>query len=244
MINLNQGKEIINRLYSIYLEPIILSEKNVECPFCKWQGKNFLSYGVKKRKNAQCPKCGSLERHRLYYLYLKNIIPKNKKIKVLHFAPEKILSNLFKSFNNIEYLSADLNPKKAMIKQDITKITLKDNTFDIIFCSHVLEHIEDDIKAMKEIYRVLNLEGFAILQVPIEEDRNETYENSSLTTERERLKAFGQKDHVRIYGKDYKKRLEKAGFKVKIENFFNTLDPQVIKKFGLVEENIYFCTKI
>lgn len=229
----------------------------VKCPFCGWNGKEFLPFGVRPRKNARCPQCGSLERHRLYYLYLKKILPKDKLLKVLHFAPEKILTELFKSYANINYLSADLNPKNAMVKEDITNISFNNNSFDVVFCSHVLEHIKDDINAMKEVHRILKPEGFAILQVPIKDKfltkmTAKTFEDFSITEPKERERVFGQSDHVRIYGRDYKGRLESAGFKVKVEKFVDSLKKGEVEKFALLPNEcscietegwIYFCTK-
>jgi ubiquinone/menaquinone biosynthesis C-methylase UbiE len=165
----------------------------------------------------------------------------SKKINLLHFAPEKVLTKFFELYSNINYLSVDIDPKKAMFKQDITKLTFKDNSFDIVFCSHVLEHVENDIKAMKEVFRVLKKDGFAILQVPIK--RKKTYENFMIKSLKEREKIFGQSDHVRIYGEDYKNRLEKAGFKVKKDYFFDSLSEDIIKKYGLKREIIYYCKK-
>ncbi|CAN0484437.1 unnamed protein product, partial [Phaeothamnion confervicola] len=141
------------------------SKPNVECPCCGWKGKSFLPNGVEVRVNSRCPKCDSLERHRMYYLYLKENLPTDRTLKMLHFAPERIMTALFKSIKNIDYLSADLNPVKAMMMQDITNITLPDNSFDFILCSHVLEHVPDDHKGMTEVHRVLKPSGFAILQV-------------------------------------------------------------------------------
>ena len=232
------------------------SSREVECP-CGWKGKKFLSYGEPPRKNAQCPNCLSYERSRLYYLYFKSILPNDKKLKVLHFAPEEPLASLFTSYKNIEYLSADLDPKLAMIKQDLTNLTFEDNSFDIVFCSHVLEYIDDDIKAMREIYRVLKPAGFAILQVPIKDYFNgmkidKTYEDPSITKPSERKRAYGYFDHFRIYGRDYPDRLKKAGFKVRIDKFLESLSSTDVKKYALYPQGktdnetsgwIYYCTK-
>ena len=245
-------------IYYAYIQPLFLKgEGYVECPSCGWMGKEFLPVGVITRKNALCPRCGSLERHRLYYLYLKKTIPRNKKFKVLHFASENILTNLFKSYKNIEYLSADIDPKKAMTKEDITNISFPEDSFDIIFCSHVLEHIQNDRKAMRELHRILKPEGFAILQVPIKEEFkgkkiDKTYEDPSITDPKEREKIFGQKDHVRIYGRDYKNRLASSGFKVRVDKFASSLSKNDIQKYALLPNDkictetegwIYFCTK-
>lgn len=242
-----------------YICPIVLrrGSNRVQCPCCGWEGKEFYPFGVKLRKNARCPNCGSLERHRLYYLYLATVVPKNRQLNVLHFAPERILTSLFRSYNNVEYLSVDIDSKKAMAKEDITGLSFEDNSFDIIFCSHVLEHIEDDRKAIRELNRVLRPDGFAILQVPIKDEFNgrkieKTFEDFTITEPRERERLFGQSDHVRIYGRDYKDRLESAGFKVKIDRFINSFGDEDIRKFGLIPNEepcsetegwVYFCTK-
>lgn len=242
--------EYLMRPYYVYICPILF-KANVECPCCGWKGKKFLRFGAHRnanRNNALCPKCGALERHRLFYLYLKKIIPEDKKLKVLHFAPSNIIKNLFTSYENVDYLSADIDPRKAMVKEDITDISFPDNYFDIVFVSHVLEHIEDDRMAMKEVHRILKPDGFAILQVPIFIEFNgmpinQTYENPIITTPEEREKHFGQDDHVRVYGKDYGNRLKKAGFHVKITDFVSTLNNLQIEKYKLSTEKIYFCTK-
>lgn len=216
----------------------------VECPICGWKGKEFLPYGFETRKNAKCPNCGALERHRLYYLYLKRKIPIYKNLKLLHFSPEKCLVGFLKSYDNVEYLSADINPNLAMKKEDITNISFEDNSFDIIICSHILEHIVEDIKAMQELFRILKPGGFALIQVPIGYEgwkRKTTFEDSSVNTPEERLKVFKHPGHVRIYGLDYKNKLKKAGFKVKIINFTNE---ELIKRFALRSgENLYVCSK-
>jgi SAM-dependent methyltransferase len=242
-------------VYRSHLLPA--SKHHVVCPFCGWRGIQFLPNGVELRKNARCPKCDSLERHRLYYLYLKTCIPSDRKIRVLHFAPEQILSKLFQSFPNVEYISADIVPGKAMVVADITNTSFADNEFDIIFCSHVLEHVPDDRKAMHELYRILNPAGFGILQVPIKTQRGgipmtETYEDFSITDPGQREIAFGQHDHVRIYGTDFKDRLESAKFKVTLVRFADQLSEQDRRRYRLLPDHpsasetegwIYHCTK-
>lgn len=234
---LRRGKE----LYYAYVYPLF-QKRRVECPFCGWWGREFSPFGVIPRKNAECPRCGSLERHRLYYLYLKNIIPKNKSLKLLHFAPEKGMSMFFKSYSNLDYLSVDIDQDKAMKKEDITNLSFPDNSFDIIFCSHVLEHVEDDQKAMGELRRVLKPSGFALVGVPIK-NTSKTFEDFSVVDPEEREKVFGQDDHVRIYGKDFKTRLEHSGFNVKVDKFFDSLSEDTFNKYALKREDIYFCTK-
>jgi SAM-dependent methyltransferase len=244
---MNFSQKLSKKVSDVYhsYSPILLpaSRLKVECPFCGWKGTSFLPNGVDARPNARCPKCNSLERHRLYYLYLKKVIPADRPVKVLHFAPEKILSNLFRSFPKVEYLSADLNPAKAMVKQDITAITYPDASFDIIFCSHVLEHIPDDLLAMRELRRVLKPGGFALLQVPVKDHFNgrvieKTYEDFTITDPKGRQQAFGQFDHVRVYGRDFKDRLEKSGFQVSVEKFAESLSPALLQRYALLPQGV------
>jgi predicted SAM-dependent methyltransferase len=228
----------------------------VECP-CGWKGKEFLPFGVPRRKNAQCPKCLTVERARLYYFYFKKILPHDKKLKVLHFAPEEPLTSLFKSYKNIEYLSADLDPSKALIKQDITNLTFEDNSFDIIVCSHVFEYVKDDIKAMWEVHRVLKPTGFAILQVPIHDHFkgrkiDKTFADASFTESLEGGKEYDTSNHFWIYSRDYPERLQKAGFQVRIDKYLDSLSHSDVKKYSLYPQNkswnetagwIFYCTK-
>lgn len=164
----------------------------------------------------------------------------------MHIAPEKNLQKILKSFSHIKYISGDLNPSMDCdIRLDITDINFEDNFFDVVICSHVLEHIVDDRKAMRELFKVLKPSGEAILQVPISKYNKETFEDISITTLEERERIFGQKDHVRIYGKDYKKRLENVGFKVSLYDIKKDLSIQDIKKYGLnMEEILYVCQKL
>ena len=198
------------------------------------------------KRNVLCPVCNSSDRTRLVYLFLKNktnLFTKNTKL--LHIAPEPQLTQIFRKIKTIDYLSADLMMERVMVKMDLTDIKYYDRSFDAIICNHVLEHIPDDMKAMRELFRVLKPGGWAILQVPISKTMTETFEDFSVTEPDEREKVFGQKDHVRIYGQDYVTRLETAGFRVKpfkwtedhdIENKENKLN---LNK----EEVIFYCTK-
>jgi len=197
------------------------------CPVCKSRIKLLKLLGfdfpvIKEKqivgggkRNAQCPVCRSSDRVRLLYLFLKNRTEIfTKQTKLLHIAPEKPLERIFRKSENIKYLTTDLEKENVMEKMDITDIKYTENSFDAIICNHVMEHIPDDLKAMKELYRVLKPEGWAIMQVPFSKIMDSTFEDSSVKSEKEREKIFGQMDHVRIYGKDYSERLKKAGFKV------------------------------
>lgn len=215
------------------------------CPVCEKSFNQFLSGPDESRKNSKCPGCGSLERHRLLWLYLKDKIQIEKQnVSLLNIAPDYAIQSRLKRLKNINYLSIDLDSDLAMEKQDLTRLSFTDNSFDAILCYHVLEHVEDDKKAMKELFRVLKPAGWAIIQTPIEKNREKTFEDFSITSPEERKKVFGQSDHVRIYGLDYIDRLKNAGFVVKVDNYINQLDDDEINKYLLDrDEDLYFCTK-
>lgn len=200
----------------------------------------FLPYGYgKQRKNALAPGTLSLERHRLLWLYLKNetdffAAPK----KVLHIAPEQCFLKRFKNLKNLDYLTADLYSPIADVKADICDLPFEENTFDIVFCNHVLEHIANDKKAMSELYRVLRPGGMGIFQIPQDLGREKTYEDFSITNPEERRKHFGQYDHVRVYGKDYFDRLRTVGFKVEEVNYSEKISSELIEKFCLTKGEI------
>ncbi|MCD6543262.1 MAG: methyltransferase domain-containing protein [Flavobacteriaceae bacterium] len=209
--------------------------------------KQFLPYGYgEQRPNVLSPSTLSLERHRLMWLYLQNetdffIATK----KVLHMAPEQCFLPIFKKMKNLDYTTADLYSPIVDVKADILDLPFEDESFDIVFCNHVLEHIEDDSKAMKELYRVLKLGGMGIFQVPQDLGLEKTYEDFSITSEEERKKHFGQYDHVRIYGKDYFDRLRKVGFTVKEVNYSKTISAELVDKYRLIPGEILpVCFKI
>lgn len=232
----------------------IYSGDNVLCPICNSKFKEFGIYGFVPRKNARCHNCGSLERHRLLWKYFNektDLFKADLKTRLLHFAPEKTLYGVFSKNQNIEYYPCDLFPQHyeyrgnvKITKADINDIPFEENYFNVIICNHVLEHIPDDAHAMSELYRVLKKDGWAILQVPIDYNRETTYEDFTITTPEGREKAFGQKDHVRIYGRDYKDRLSKAGFIVNEDDFVKSFSSEDLLRFGLAKsEFIYYCKK-
>lgn len=214
------------------------------CPVCGKKSRGFKPFGIVPREDAQCPHCGSLERHRLLWLFLEksdDFIA--GKLKMLHVAPEPCLESLFMKRLGSNYLTADLFDPNAMVKMDICDIQYPDNSFDAIYCSHVLEHVPDDRKAMRELCRVLSTNGWAIINVPI--TREKTFEDPSIVEPKERLKAFGQEDHVRCYGKDYFERLRDSGFEVRIIKVDDVAAGYEAVKMGLTRASgeIYFCTK-
>ena len=204
-----------------------------KCPFCKKTARLFVPrrsaskvmkerhiVGGGSRKNCYCPWCGSKDRERLVWIFLRDrsdLLKKN--IKLLHIAPERKLRNVLQEQKSIEYVSGDKFTEgyaypENTVNLDLLKLPFKDKLFDWIICNHTLEHIEDDKKAMKEMCRVLKNSGFAVLQAPISYDLEKTEEDSSVVMPKDREKRFGQFDHVRIYGKDYVQRLTSSGFVV------------------------------
>jgi len=207
--------------------------------------RKFLPYGYQKfRKNALCPGTLSLERHRLLWLYLEretNFLKQS--LKVLHIAPEQVFYKKFKKYKHWKYTTADLNSPLADFKVDICKLPFEENSFNLIICNHVLEHVHDHIKAISELYRVLKKGGTLIAQVPIDIKRAKTYEDFSITDPDERSHVFGQYDHVRIYGKDFYAFLNQVGFKSQAVPFISKLNKVEIKKYCLQEEMIPIAKK-
>jgi SAM-dependent methyltransferase len=162
---------------------------------------------------------------------------------MLHVAPELCFEPKLKQSLGENYLTADLFHPRAMIKMDITNIEYPPESFDVIYCSHVLEHVQDDRKAMREFHRTLKSDGWAILNVPI--NAEQTFEDPTITDPNERLKAFGQEDHVRRYGPDYADRLRESGFKVEIIRVNDLVNGDEANRMGLTPASgeIYFCTK-
>ncbi|TRO64031.1 class I SAM-dependent methyltransferase [Christiangramia sabulilitoris] len=208
--------------------------------------RKFLPYGYEnQRENVLSPSTLSLERHRLLWLYLKEQTTFfTGRHKVLHFAPEQAFYKRFRKLPNLDYTTTDLESPLADVKADICDLPFDNNSFDFILCNHVLEHIPDDRKAMQELYRILKPGGTAILQIPQEMERAETFQDDSITDPKERAKIFGQYDHVRVYGRDYFDKLRDIGFKVEEVDLTSSLSPEEMDKYRLAQgEIIPVCTK-
>ncbi|MBI2720737.1 MAG: methyltransferase domain-containing protein [Bacteroidetes bacterium] len=231
------------------MAPVLYYGDKYEDPITGKTYRKFLPYGYggrAKRKNVLCPGSLSLERHRLLWLYLKQktnffTTPHT----MLHIAPEQCFYKLFKAQANLKYTTGDYNSPIADVHFDLHKAPFPDNTFDVIFCNHVLEHVEDAEQCMRELFRIMSVGGWGIFQVPLDTSRTITYDDKSITSPEEREKHFWQKDHVRLFGLDYKQKLEAAGFKVKADDFVKTLKPELVERYRLpAGEIIYFCEKV
>ncbi len=259
-------KNFIKALIPVKFQPYVkLTARKIyffgfkyKCPVCRSQIRLLKPLGfdfpvIKEKqivggglRNAMCPVCRSSDRVRLLYLFLRNNTEIfTKQTRLLHIAPEKPLEEIFQKHKNIIYLTADLVPENVMQQMDITNIQYSENNFDAIICNHVLEHIPDDLKAMKELFRILKAGSWAILQVPYSKILEKTFENPSITSPEDREQIFGQKDHVRIYGKDYTEKLRQAGFKVQEYKWTEDRDlNNSSNKLALNEDEVvFYCQK-
>lgn len=208
--------------------------------------RNFLPYGYgHQRNNVLSPSTLSLERHRLLWLYLNNETDFfTAKHKVLHFAPEQAFYKRFRKLPNLDYTTTDLYSPLADVKADICNLPFNDNSYDVILCNHVLEHIPDDTKAMQELYRVLKPGGMGIFQIPQDLTREMTFEDNTITDPKERARIFGQYDHVRVYGRDFFDKLRSIGFRVVEEDYTKKIAPADVERFCLAPgEVIPVCFK-
>lgn len=211
------------------------------CPLCEVSLRSFLR--LYRDFYKFCPVCWSLPRHRLVWLFIRRRtdLLTRPSTRLPHIAPEPSLSAYFQRLENVRYLSADLHNPQAMVKMDVCDIRYPDGAFDAIYCSHVLEHVPDDHKAMSELRRVLNPEGWALILLPITAEQ--TYEDVTVTDPAERERRFGQHDHVRRYGPDCVQRLESAGFNVTTVWTEDVATPAEIERLCLApHEPLFYCT--
>ncbi len=223
--------------------------KGKRCPVCGVERRKFLPYGYGKvRQNALCPSCLSLERHRLLWLYFtRHTTLLTERVTLLHIAPEVLFMKRFKTLykeSPEHYITADLSSPLATMHFDVQDIPLPDDSCDVVMCNHVMEHVESDIKAMSELYRILRPGGWGILLAPIDYDRESTFEDDSITDPAERHRLFGQHDHRRVYGRDYATRLESAGFTVTQYDMYGELTEAERELYSVMNEIIYRVDKV
>lgn len=219
---------------------IFLKGKTYTDPIDGRSFRKFLPYGYENpRDNVLSPSTLSLERHRLLWLYLVRETDLFKTAySVLHFAPEQAFYKRFRRLQHLKYTTTDLHSPLADVKADICDLPFDDGSFDVILCNHVLEHIPDDKKAMSELYRVMKKGGWGIFQIPQDLSRETTFEDDSITDRKKRAEIFGQYDHVRIYGRDYFKKLEDAGFAVEPVAYASKLPTAEVEKFRLYRDEV------
>jgi SAM-dependent methyltransferase len=209
-----------------------------ECNLCGYSGR-FWPMGDPPRRGAACAGCRSVERHRLLGLWAAADPAAIEGVRILHFAPEPILTKLFRSLTK-DYQSADLNSEAADTVLNIEAIDLPDESVDIVVCSHVLEHV-DDAKALHELWRILKPQGRVILMFPIVEGWERTYENPAHTTRADRIRYYGQHNHVRMFGRDVRERIRDAGFE--LTEF--TAEEPAVARYGLTRgEKVFIGSKV
>ena len=227
--------------------PLLYKGNNVECPVCERSFSKFLSYGsdVAHRENVLCPYDLTLERHRLMWLYLRDETDffTAEKLNVLHIAPEQCFHKKFKEQKNLNYLTGDLVSPIADLHFDLHSIPLENDRFDVVFCNHVMEHVDDAIQCMKELHRVMKPGGWGIMQVPQDFSRDETLEDPAIQSPEDREKYYWQKDHVRLFGRDYPRWLEKAGFSVTEFQKESKYDQNQIQRYRLQKEEILYIVR-
>lgn len=237
----------IKRVLSNLLNPMRVAYLSIgstkKCPICGWTGHAFLrrSFPNKPAASSICPSCGSSERHRYAYYALKDRLASCAD-STLHFAPEKFIEPWLRSISS-DYLSVDLMSPQAMRLMDITDLQLEDESFSLVWCSHVLEHIENDRKAMTELFRVSRTGGMTLVMVPIY--GASTFEDPQVTTPADRLKHFKQEDHVRLYGLDITNRLADVGFEVEVLSV-DGLSAEEVARYALEypsTREIFICTR-
>lgn len=242
------------------------------CPLCNQSARTFIDNNKRDgqsvidkyritamgaRPHYRCPWCDSSDKERLLWLYIERqslINNKAKQISILHIAPEKNIKIKLQTQRHISYISGDKFDGDARYRDmrygdseymDIIKTRFSNESFDVVICNHVLEHILDDVSAMQEIYRILKNGAIAILQVPASQIIEKSIEYGHLDSQSERLNAYGQVDHVRIYAEqDYIERLKKAGFTVNTISQKSFLSKEEVAMYGLnPKEKIFISIK-
>lgn len=223
---------------------IVYRGNSVECSVCGGQFSKMRDYQMENRssKGEICPRCGAKSRHRLYVLYFKNQGILNSNLRILHIAPDPGLRRILEPGNR--YLCADLLEQNVDLNVNIQTTPFADNIFDVIICSHVLEHVDDDRQAMRDMFRILKPGGWALLQTPLPNpDPDKTYEDKSITNQQDRLKHFGQEDHVRLYGKnDFYHRLQDAGYTLDL-SFVEHLSDSDKERFVIRDPELVIAVK-
>jgi SAM-dependent methyltransferase len=240
-----------------YPELVASLGRRFECPFCGWRFRRLrwagFDYPVLKEHRVVgaschpddvCPRCMSNARERLVYLYLKTKTSVFiERLRLLHLAPEPHLTRTLRASTNIDYVTGDLIDQSVDVRLDVMMLPFPDDSFDLIICNHVLEHVADDRAAMRELYRVLRPGRPALLQVPIAMALENSLEDPAAVTEADRIRLFGQRDHCRLYAaKDYVRRLEEAGFRVSLDRAVECLGENAVARYAVLpEEAVFFC---
>jgi SAM-dependent methyltransferase len=207
---------------------------NVTCPICGGHFSTFLPRHT--TPNARCPGCGSLIRHRLLWLYLsRELRIGDRPTRLLHLAPERGIERRLRALPAVDYVCADIDAKLATERVDVARMPYADTSFDLVLCSHVLEHVPDDRAAIAEIHRVLRPDGTAIIIVPIKIERTEEFLDPSPTPAHpDGYRRLGPHGHVRLIGADYSDRLRHGGFDVETLDYASSFCDADRVRYGLI----------
>ena len=225
------------------VKKVLFYGKTCYCPVCESPLRGYERFG--HLDNAWCPVCSAMKWQRLSWIFLQrqtNLFSEMPN-KMLHIAPEVAFEPRFKEITNLDYVTGDLLDPNVMVKMDVTEIPFPNSSFDIVFCSHVMEHVPDDRKALSEFFRVLTYDGWAIFMVPIRMNKL-TDEDLTVIDPKEREKRFGQNDHVRYYGRDFEDRLKEAGFQVTIVSANDLVEENQFEYMGIRKKDVlFYCQK-
>lgn len=254
MINTKQYRGLNNFIYSglnnIRFKLIALalrSNGGVHCPICGYKGFTFLPFGLEKRPNAICQVCRSKERQRLAALQLEKLDLRDG-FRLLHVAPDPELSFFLKRRNSLVETKIDKRVSgytypKSTITMDLTSLTFEDGSFDLVLCLHVLSYIEDDIKAINELYRVLSKDGVVLITIPQDLSKQKTFSSDKIIDKQDRHKLYGHPDVIRLYGRDFAERLSTVGFEVNEFAVASNFSHNEIFKYGLINNDSIFIAK-
>ena len=253
----NLPKRVAKKSISVFKSTLLSFPRKVQCNICGWTGRRFLSDPWHKYVN--CLRCHSGIRQRLFFAAMQNlddlsfdVLFRNK--SVLHFAPEKFISSHIQD-RAAYYNTADYERSDCDFKSDMSNMPeVKDESFDVVMAFDVLEHVPDYQKALKEVHRILSPKGSAVLTVPQKDGLDKTYQDPDIVTPEDKMKHFGQQDHLRIFGDDFQGNVEKKGFMVTAvdESFFSeemgirhVLFPPLLSKHPLATNyrKVFFCQK-
>lgn len=243
-------RPLLQRLagWSVPLVGLLYRGKGRQCPVCGAEYRRFLPYGyVTSRADALCPHCLSLERHRLLWLWLTHETDlMTTRPRLLHIAPEVCLMRHLRRLyapTPDRYVTADLESPLADLHFDVQQIPLPDDSFDVVICNHLLEHVADDRAALAELCRVLRPGGWGVVLSPVDEERATTFEDDSITDPEERTRLFGQYDHRRVYGRDYADRLRSVGFEAEEIDYASHFTAEERTRYALCKDRIYIVRK-
>ncbi|MDZ7267776.1 MAG: methyltransferase domain-containing protein [candidate division KSB1 bacterium] len=231
-------RALLNAMLTLPHAMLVGWRKRVVCPLCGWCGAHFLpKLGTdwKITSGHTCPKCSSDKRYRTYAVALKRCLPaSDKRVRILEVAAPKYSERMFAHLPNRFYVPADLEYRTVKVKTDVTRLAFVERSFDFVLCSHVLEHVQEDGRAMRELHRVLHDNGQALLQVPMDHNLAQTLEYDAPNP--------AESCHVRRYGRDYRERLQAAGWIVNLVKPWENEEER--RRCGGNDEELYFCSKI